>query len=105
MRARKLRGLYALSLGGVKNAIAHEIRKRVFVEMLQLAAAAMAEMTARRHGVVRSRLKAAIRAEDISRRGEADMPTAFGDAVTLGGDPQNLFTIHYKNRRYPAETA
>ena len=49
--ANDLRG-ETLPLGGVDHAVADEARQRRLVEMLELAAAAFAEMAARRLGMV-----------------------------------------------------
>lgn len=66
------------------------------VEVLELAAAAAPKMTARRNGMVRSGLHGAIGQYDVTRRRERDMTAAGRDAVTLCGDPCNLFALAHK---------
>jgi hypothetical protein len=71
------------------DAVAHECRQRRFVEVLELASSAAPEVTARRCGMMRARLHAAIRQHDVTGRGEGDVTAALGHAVALGGDSQD----------------
>jgi hypothetical protein len=59
-RAHRLR-LETLRPGGMDRALAHEGSQRRLIEMLELASTAATEMTARRRGMMRTRLHAAIR--------------------------------------------
>ena len=78
--------------------VAHESGERALVEMLQLAAAATPEVTARRCGMVRARLHAAVGKHDVTRRGEGDVTAARGHAVALGGDSNYVFRQCHRKR-------
>jgi hypothetical protein len=85
-----------LRLGGMNHAVAHETGERLVVEMLQLASAAHAEVTARRRGVVRARQQCAVLRHDVARRGQGDMAARRGDAVAFRGDADNRFRFAHK---------
>ena len=96
MHRAYLSGDQSLPLGGVDHAIADEARKRLLVEMLQLAPAARPEMAARRNGVVRPRQHCAIGADGVARRREWHMTPRRCDTVALGGDAEDLFGFAHK---------
>jgi len=76
--------------------VAYELSQRILVEMLQLAAAAAREVTARRIGVVRSRLHAAIGQDSVARSRQRDMAARRGDTIALGGNANNLFCFAHR---------
>ena len=80
-----------LPFRGVEHAVAHEPGQRLLVEVLQLAPAARAEMAARRNSVVRPRLQRAVGQDRVAGRGQRHVAARRGDAVTPGGDADDLF--------------
>jgi hypothetical protein len=84
-------GRQALPFGGVEHAVAHETGQRRLVEVLQLAAAALAEMAARRSGVVRARLQRAVGQQQVAGARQRRVAARRGDAIALGGDADDFF--------------
>jgi hypothetical protein len=78
--------------------VAHESGQRALVEMLKLAAPAAPEVTARRCGMMRARLHAAVGKHDVTRRSESDVTAVRGHAVALGGDPNYFFRQCHRKR-------
>jgi hypothetical protein len=91
-------GLDALPVRRMNHAIANEAFQRGVIQMLELAPAAAAEVTARRCGTVGARLHAAIRQHDIAGRGESDVSAALRHAVTFRGDAKDGFRSRHRKR-------
>jgi hypothetical protein len=87
---------YPLGGEGADDAVRDERRISHVVDMLELATAAAAEMTAWRHGAVRSRLDTPIRPQQIARRGERSVPAIGGDAVAARRDADDRSGFHHR---------
>ena len=92
MNRRHALGVEALAFGGMEHAVAHERGQGFLVEVLELAPAAAAEVTARRLGVMRPRLDDAVVPEQVAGGGKRGMAARRGDAIAFGGDADDLFS-------------
>jgi hypothetical protein len=81
----------ALSRRRIDNSFGDKCGQRLRVELLQLAAAASSEMTARWHRAVRSMLQRTIGQQHIAGRGSCGKTPTRGYPISFGGYPQNLF--------------
>ena len=101
MRRRQVRrcdqrGLKSLPARRIGNPLGDEGGKRFLVELLQLAAAACAEMAAGWRCMMRPMLKRAVGQQRVARRGPDDKPSARGYAIAFGGNPQYLLRVIHR---------
>jgi hypothetical protein len=89
-------GLQTLARGGIEHPIVYEAGQRLFIQMLELASSATAEMAARRLGSMRAGLHGAIRQHEVTRRGQRDMAARGSDAIALRGDANDRFGLAHK---------
>ena len=79
--------------GGIADPALNELRKTGFIELLQLAAATLAKVAARRLNVMRPRLERAVRAQQVARRSAPSESARYGDAIALGSDTDDFFGL------------
>ena len=87
-------GAKLVRAGSIANPRRDEIRQRLLIQLLQLAPAALAEMSAGRLNMVWPPFEAAVRAQQVPRRRAPGEVARCGNAVTLGGDADDWFVSH-----------
>jgi hypothetical protein len=88
----------SLPFRSVHNPIAHEFGQRNRIKVLQLAAAALAKVGARRLCVMGAGLNGAIWQDGIARCSTGNMPSAQGYTIAFGGDTDDLFRFVHNKR-------
>jgi hypothetical protein len=78
------------------HAVAHERRQSFLIEVLELAASAFREMTARRLRMMRAWHNGPVIAQQVARRGKRRMPASRGYAVAFRRDPDDLFALVHR---------
>ena len=86
-----------LAFGCVGHPFGYELRQRRFVDVLQLATAAALEVTAGRHGTVRTMDQRAIGLQDITWHTAGRMATVRSHTIAPRGDADNFIWIAHRN--------
>ena len=90
MRRRDRLGLDTLPLCRQHNAVGHELCQRLFVRMLQLAAAALVEVSTGRRDMMRSMRKRPIRMHDVTGHRTRNMLPVVRNAIAARGDADDF---------------
>ena len=85
-----------LPRGGIDGPVGYESGECFLVQVLKLASAALAEMTARRLHMMRTENDPALRRHPIPRSRERHVAAARGNTVALCGDTQDFFMIAHE---------
>lgn len=96
MRFQHLVHREPLTFGGVDDALGDELAESRFISMLQLAAATVGEVAARRGDVMWAALQFSIVEQYITGRRASDMATIRRDAIALGGDAFDKSCFRHK---------
>ena len=95
----------ALPLGGMDHAVGDELAQRLLVGMLQLAAAAGREMSARRGDMMRARRQRPVGRDMVAGYAARDMAARGGDAVAARGDTLDDLEFAHRNDAMAGLTA
>jgi len=81
----------SLGAGGLHDTIGNETSERFLIQMLELAAAAVPEMTTCRIDMVRPPFKRSIDQNPVARSGQGDVAAGRRYAIALGSDALDFF--------------
>ena len=94
-----------LPLGGMDHAVGDELAQRLLVGMLQLAAAAGREMSARRGDMMRPRRQRSVGRDTVAGDAARNMAARGGDAVAACGDALDDLEFAHRNDAMAGLTA
>ena len=105
MRGQHLAHSHILRFRRVDDTIGHELAQCRLIGVLELAAAACGNVSARRDDMMRSRRQRAIRANRIAGHAARNMPAGRRDAIAARGNSLNDLGFAHRNAAMAGLTA